>query len=636
MTKTPAVRGLLAGFVLLVGSVTQAFAQAPSPAQMLDSKLAPKLEDVQISVPAPDELKGCTVELVQGTVAKSNGWLLKDAKGQPLRRYFDSNGDGKIDTWSYFKDGVEVYREFDSTFNGTANNFRWLNAGGMKWGVGSVDARGKGVITGWRMISAEEVGFEAFQAVAKNDFARLHTLLITDAEMQMIKLPAAKIKAVAAIQQQAQQKFINLVQTTKLAGVNFDGVEGATPNCETTGDVEIIKFPSRAIRYVVKKNQHAWIHTGEMIQVGMAWRIVDVPSEKDGSEQPNPNKIVAAGNPQLQKLLNALSILDMTPPPSMPILAKDARVRDYYSKRIDLVRQIIPLDKDSEVESWYKQIFDNMTALAQNNGDDATMTMLTQMKDGAAASTKLGPNVAAYGAYREMWTRYAVGMARTPDTNTKEITKLQDKWLDDLSDFVKRYPSADDTADSLGQLAVGCEFGGKIEEAKRWYTQLFDNYPKHQMAQRAHGSVDRLNLVGSPMKLTAPLLNDSGKTFNVADLKGKVVIVHYWSSAASTYENDFAILKRIMEQNGAKNNVELVCISLDEDAAKARQAIAKAGIPGIHLFLSNNNANGLNSPLATQYGIHILPTIFVVDRKGVVRANAVQIGDIDTELKKVQ
>ena len=83
MTKTPAVRGLLAGFVLLIGTVTQAFAQqTPNPIQMLDPKLAPKHDDAAVVSPTPDEMKGCTVDLVKGSVAGSSGWLLKDAKGQ--------------------------------------------------------------------------------------------------------------------------------------------------------------------------------------------------------------------------------------------------------------------------------------------------------------------------------------------------------------------------------------------------------------------------------------------------------------------------------------------------------------------------------------------------------------------------
>ena len=43
-----------------------------------------------------------------------------------------------------------------------------------------------------------------------------------------------------------------------------------------------------------------------------------------------------------------------------------------------------------------------------------------------------------------------------------------------------------------------------------------------------------------------------------------------------------------------------------------------------------------HNPLATQFGIHILPTLFVVGRDGRVTNNAVQVSDVETELKKVQ
>jgi hypothetical protein len=275
-----------------------------------------------------------------------------------------------------------------------------------------------------------------------------------------------------------------------------------------------------------------------------------------------------------------------------------------------------------------------MTAQAQNSGDEAAIAMLKQLRDGVAAKMP-GSNLAAYGAYREMWTRYAVGMAKIKD-DRKLIDALQEKWLDDLSDFVKKYSKADDTPDALSQLAIGCEFSGKIEEAKRWYKELFTSFPDHHHAPRARGSLARLNLVGNVLTLSAPLLNDRTKTFNITQLKGKVVIVHYWSRGSSNYEDDFTKLKRIMNQVGAKNDVEMVSISLDDDAAKAKEAVAAAQLPGIHLFQASNNASGFNSPLATQYGIHILPTLFMVGRNGVVTNNALQIGDIQTELKRVQ
>jgi hypothetical protein len=212
-----------------------------------------------------------------------------------------------------------------------------------------------------------------------------------------------------------------------------------------------------------------------------------------------------------------------------------------------------------------------------------------------------------------------------------EVRKLQDKWLDDLAAFVQKYQKADDTIDAMIQLATGSEFAAKIEQAKRAYEEFVKSYPDHAMTPRMRGSLARLNLVGSKLALNAPLLSNPKTTFDISELKGKMVIVHYWSTASSSYDADFAVLKQVM--TAQKGNVELVCISLDDDAAKASQAVATAQVPGVHLFQANNNAVGMNSPLAVQYGIHILPTTFMVNRTGEVTNNSIQVGDIANALK---
>jgi hypothetical protein len=358
-----------------------------------------------------------------------------------------------------------------------------------------------------------------------------------------------------------------------------------------------------------------------------------VPTDKDpgNGADPNPNKVVAAGNPKLDKLLSDLADLDKLndklPPAS--IGGNNKEIAAYYSKRVALVKQIIPLEKEADQGNWYRQLFDNLTAQAQNTCDKATVDELTKLKEDRVAA-KPGSNVAAYGTYRDMWTRYAIGMHKAKEN--AEITKLQDKWLDDLSTFVQKYTKAEDTPDALSQLAVGCEFAGKIEQAKRWYKELIDNFKDHHHTPRARGSLTRLNLVGNPLTLSAPMLANNAM-FTMANVKGKIVIVHFWSSAAPTYESDFAVLKVKMQ---SVKNVELVSICLDDDADSAKKAVAKTQAPGIHLFQATNNERGMNSPLATQFGIHILPTVFVVDANGRVSANAAQISDIDTELKKVQ
>ncbi len=351
---------------------------------------------------------------------------------------------------------------------------------------------------------------------------------------------------------------------------------------------------------------------------------------------PEPNK--TPQNPELQRLLEALTEVDKNPPTIGQVGLGDKRVHAYLHERINLVQKIVQLDKADQRENWYRQLFDNLMAMAQNNCDDATINLLKKLSDDVAVQMP-GSNLAAYGVYRFHWTGYAVGMVKAeavePAKRTKAITAVQDLWLDNLADFVKKYSKAEDTAEGLYQLGNGCEFGGKIEEAKRWYGQLAESFPNHHLSPRSRGCVARLNLVGNPLPLTAPVLGDASKQFDVASLKGKVVIVHYWSSQSDQFEADFLRLNRLMKDVGTKQGVELVCISLDDTAAKAAEAVRKTQAAGIHLYQAPpNNAGGSNSPLAIQYGIHMLPTVFVIGRDGRVTNNAVQVGDIETELKK--
>src|SRR4051794_41039325 len=199
MTKARVGTGLVASCLLLWGGAAAVWA-APTPDQILSFR--PKQEGVLIGTPTAQEASACKVELVKAV--KGSGWMLRDPRGLPLRKFMDSNGDNKIDVWSYYKDGVEVYREIDTNYNQRPDQYRWLGVNGTKWGV---DDNEDGKIDAWKVISAEEVSQEIVQAIATNDFARLQTLMITDAEIKALELPADLASRIREMQKQAPARF---------------------------------------------------------------------------------------------------------------------------------------------------------------------------------------------------------------------------------------------------------------------------------------------------------------------------------------------------------------------------------------------------------------------------------------------
>jgi len=638
MSRTPYGRRafVLAVGLLLGSGATPAWGQQkrqlPTVEQML-TIYRPRQPGIVISTPRPDEYASCEVRFIEGTRPGSNGYLLLDAQKRPLRRYFDSNGDRKVDVWSYYKDGVEVYREIDTNFNQVPDQYRWLNAAGTRWGL---DTNEDGKIDTWKQISPEEVAQEVFQAAVSRDFNRLSAVLITENELRALPVSAAEAKRLREARGRAQAKFQNTI--TKLPSLNDKAqwvrLESDVPQCVPAdaagGGQDLLRFQNRAILFENNK-QHDWIQTGEMIRVAPnLWRLVDGPAPGDTTPPPDGSggTPTAGGNAELQKLLEALAALDAHPPTPQP--APNEAVKEYNRKRADLVLKILAKAEAKDKEAWIKQLADSYSSWAQNSPEtDKTATNLLAQLKNEVVKNGAGSNLAGYVTFRELWAEFA-----RPLTTEKgeALVKVQEQWMAKLQGFVEAYPKAEDTPDALMHLAMGHEFGGKDKEdvAKRYYQQLFTNFADHPAAPKAKGALRRLTLDGQPFELAGPKLD--GGAFDIAQFKGKAVIVYYWSSDCQSCAADFARLKQLQSTFSTKG-VEVVGVSLDDRAAQAQQFVKANNIGGTHLFQVGENG-GMNSPLATQYGIMGLPHVILVGRDGRVISRSIQITELEEALKK--
>ena len=76
-------------------------------------------------------------------------------------------------------------------------------------------------------------------------------------------------------------------------------------------------------------------------------------------------------------------------------------------------------------------------------------------------------------------------------------------------------------------------------------------------------------------------------------------------------------------------------MNLDDTAADALRAVNAQGIQAVHLYQAPaQNSGGLNSALATHYGIHGLPHMILVGKDGRVINRSLQVTDLENELKK--
>ena len=625
MGKARWTASLLLGSCLLIGNSGLAKAQDARVAKILSYK--PRQAGVVCTIPTTQQEAGCKLELVTGSQPGSNGWLLVDAQGQPLRRFFDSNGDKQIDVWSYYLDGVEVYREIDSDYNKKADQFRWLNSGGAKWGISSKE---DGKIDSWKAISAEEVSQEVLQAVLTRDFSRLEALWITDAEMKSLDLPAAEITRLQTQQKQAAKKF----QATwaKLAELGpqtkWLRLEASMPQCIPAGagglTQDLIKYPKAAVLYE-NNGKHDWLQIGDLIQVGLAWRIIDAPS----LSAPGGGETAALGDPESQKLMEELGKLDASPPRPSDQPGPSAEVVRYNLARADILQRIVAKAKPEERDQWLRQQADCLSAavLSRPEGDRTGFDRLLDLEK-QVAKDQAGSQVAAYITFREMQADFALRPTKGADS-----AMSQEQLLKRLAKFVEDYPQGEDTPDALMQLGMVSELMGRETEAKNWYKQLIKNHAdKKSFVAKAEGALRRFDLEGQPLELAGSSI--TGTRFDISSLRGKVVVVYYWDSSNQQSIGDFARMKELLrvygdESRAQSKRLEIVCINLDSSPPVAGASLSSG--PGIQLF----QPGGLESSLANQYGIVVLPTMFLVGPDGKVVSRNVQIATVEEEIKKL-
>ncbi len=121
----------------------------------------------------------------------------------------------------------------------------------------------------------------------------------------------------------------------------------------------------------------------------------------------------------------------------------------------------------------------------------------------------------------------------------------------------------------------------------------------------------------------------SGRPVNITQYKGKLVLIHYWSTWCEPCKVDMAKLKELHTEYG-KQGLELIGVSLDDKAQTATEFLSTTRLPWAQL----HEDGGLDSRLAVELGIQNLPTMILVDDTGKVINRGVHITEVESEVRK--
>ncbi|MBI2808342.1 MAG: TlpA family protein disulfide reductase [Planctomycetes bacterium] len=160
------------------------------------------------------------------------------------------------------------------------------------------------------------------------------------------------------------------------------------------------------------------------------------------------------------------------------------------------------------------------------------------------------------------------------------------------------------------------------------FTLLFSGCARWNLFRRAHTKqecetglcigkktpdLDGMDFAGQPLKLS--------------DYRGKVVVVSFWASGCGPCRAMIPHERELVERYRGKP-FALLGVNNDENPDAARRVIAAHNISWPNL-----KTRGENDPLNKRWGIEFWPSIFVIDRQGVLRYKNVRGAHLDNAIE---
>ncbi|MCE9543911.1 MAG: redoxin family protein [Planctomycetia bacterium] len=632
-------RAIVAALGLLAGLIASPMATAAGPSAEAALKLTPiQKDDIEYDQPTAAEISKCTIaaEKIDG----KTGWVVRDAQSRILRRFVDTNGDNVVDQWCYYRGGIEVYRDIDSNFNGKADQYRWLNTAGRRWGM---DQGETGRITAWKAISAEEASAELVEAIAKKDERRFRALMLTSDELRDLGLGDATTKPLVDKITAAPNRFKQYIArpttsiTPKSQWIHFAAAQPGTVPAGFQGSTKDLLVYENVAAMVETDGKQSLLNVGTMIAVGDSWRLIDSPAgdseataEVSGGGyffQVSLRNAAAGGtatvpndpaNEESQKLLTTLDGIEKS-----ITAASDADKPALNEKRADVLDQLMTVTKDApQRDAWGHQLADTISAAVQAGTYPEGVKRLEALNE-KLAKDAANPALLAYVRYRTLMADYSQSMQKSGG----DFGKVQAAWLKGLEKYVQDYPQSPDTPEAMLQIGVAQEFAGEEDKAKEWYAKVTTNFGDTPVAKKAAGARRRLESVGQVITLRGTDLNN--RVVDLSRYKGRVVLIEYWATWCEPCKADMDTLRDLVSRFG-KQGFSIIGINLDNDRQLAVDFLQKSRLPWVNLY----EPGGLESRLATELGVLTLPTMLLVDQQGKVVNRSIHATQIEKELRE--
>lgn len=181
-----------------------------------------------------------------------------------------------------------------------------------------------------------------------------------------------------------------------------------------------------------------------------------------------------------------------------------------------------------------------------------------------------------------------------------------------LEALQKEFPSRSEVGQVQLMLAEQLASQNAVQKARDLATQLTEGKQPDQIKEEARAFLTKTAVAGRPLELSFKAVD--GRAVDIAKMRGKVVLVDFWATWCGPCIAGLPDVKEVYAKYHPRG-FEIVAISFDHDKAALTGFVSKEKMDWPQYF----DGKGWENIIGQKYGIHSIPTMWLVDKKGIVR-----------------
>ena len=191
-------------------------------------------------------------------------------------------------------------------------------------------------------------------------------------------------------------------------------------------------------------------------------------------------------------------------------------------------------------------------------------------------------------------------------------SEMRGSIVDSARNFVAKYPADRRGPRLLAEAATICDNDPALKRALLNEAKTLSK--EEALNHRIADDLVRLNLLDKPLHLKFSTVQ--GGTFDTSAQKGNVVVLIFWSAESPHSLMWMQAFRRTIDKL-PKSNLRIATVSLDTNKSELARRMKEFQMES---WPTNFDGRGWDSSVARPIGINALPSVFILDKEGVLRA----------------